>query len=114
VNSIEEFTGGERGMAFLKQEARAVERFRIIEVAEAESVTAAARRFGCSWTTVYKLIARYREGGLRALCPRRRGKRGRSGRRAVQKFIRAPEGPQSGLTGGRHAHLPPENGRSIV
>jgi len=46
-------------MAFLRQEARVIERFRIIEVTEA------ARRFGCSRTTVYKLIARYREGGLR-------------------------------------------------
>jgi len=31
-------------MAFLRQEARVVERFRIIELAEAESVTEAARR----------------------------------------------------------------------
>jgi transposase InsO family protein len=60
---------------FLRQEARVVERFRIIEVAEAESVTEAGRRFGCSRTTVYKLIARYREGGLRALMNRPRGPR---------------------------------------
>jgi transposase InsO family protein len=60
-------------MAFLRQEARVVERFRIIEVAEAESVTEAARRFECSRTTVYKLIARYQEGGLRALMNRPRG-----------------------------------------
>jgi hypothetical protein len=39
-------------MAFLRQEARVIERFRITEVAEAESVTAAARRYGCSRTTV--------------------------------------------------------------
>ena len=62
-------------MAFLRQEARVIERFRIIEVAEAESVTEAARRFGCSRTTVYKLIARYRQGGLRALLNRPRGPR---------------------------------------
>jgi putative transposase len=62
-------------MAFLRQEARVVERFRIIEVAEAESVTEAARRFGCSRTTVYKLLARYQEGGLRALMNRPRGPR---------------------------------------
>jgi len=62
-------------MAFLRQEARVVERFRIIEVAEAESVTEAARRFGCSRPTIYKLIARYREGGLRALMNRPRGPR---------------------------------------
>jgi len=62
-------------MAFLRQEARVVERFRIIEVAETESVTEAARRFSCSRTTVCKLIARYREGGLRALMNRPRGPR---------------------------------------
>jgi transposase InsO family protein len=60
-------------MAFLRQEARVVERFRIIEVAEAESVTEAARRFECSRTTVYKLLSRYQEGGLRALMNRPRG-----------------------------------------
>lgn len=60
-------------MAFLRQEARVVERFRIIEVAETESVTEAARRFDCSRTTVYKLLGRYREGGLRALMNRPRG-----------------------------------------
>ena len=62
-------------MAFLRQEARVIERFRIIEVAEAESVTEAARRLGCSLTTVYKLLGRYREGGLRALMNRPRGPR---------------------------------------
>ena len=62
-------------MAFLRQEARVIERFRIIEVAEQESVTEAARRFSCSRTTVYKLIARYQEGGLRALMNRPRGPR---------------------------------------
>ena len=54
-------------MAFLRQEARVIERFRIIEVTEA------ARRFGCSRTTVYELIARYQEGGLRGLMNRPRG-----------------------------------------
>jgi transposase InsO family protein len=62
-------------MAFLRQEARVVERLRIIEVAEEESVTEAARRYGCSRTTVYKLIARYRRGGLWALINRPRGPR---------------------------------------
>jgi len=62
-------------MAFLRQEARVVERFRIIEVAEAELVMEAARRFDCSRTTVYKLIARYREGGLRGLMNRPRARR---------------------------------------
>jgi transposase InsO family protein len=62
-------------MAFLKQEARVVERFRIVEVAEAESVTEAARRYRCSRTTVYKLVARYRDGGLKALMNLPRGPR---------------------------------------
>jgi hypothetical protein len=52
VDSRKDITGGESSMAFLRQEARVVERFRIIEVAEAESMTEAARRFGCSRTTV--------------------------------------------------------------
>ena len=54
-------------MASLRQEARVVKRFRIIEVAEAESVTGTAQRFGRSRTTVYKLISRHRESGLGAL-----------------------------------------------
>jgi len=62
-------------MAFWAQEARVVERFRIIEVAESESVTEAARRSGCSRTTVYKLIERYQQGGLQALVNRPRGPR---------------------------------------
>lgn len=60
-------------MASLKQEARVIERFRIIEMAEQESVTAAARHFGCSRTTIYKLQERYREGGLLALANQPRG-----------------------------------------
>jgi transposase InsO family protein len=62
-------------MVSLKQEARVIERCRVVEVAEQESVTEAARRFGCSRTTVYKLISRYREGGLMALANRPRGPR---------------------------------------
>jgi len=62
-------------MAFLRQEGGVVERFRITEVGEAKSVTEAARRFGCSCTTVYKLIARYRKGGLMALMSHPRGPR---------------------------------------
>lgn len=63
---MEEITGGEMRIAFLRQEARVVERLRVIEVAEAESVTEAARWFACSRTSAYKLIARCQEGGLRA------------------------------------------------
>jgi len=40
ANTLEEITGGGSGMAFLRQEASVVERFRIIEVAEAESGSA--------------------------------------------------------------------------
>lgn len=62
-------------MGFLRQEAKVVERLRIIEAAQQESVTEAAREHGCSRTTVYKLIARYRQGGLAALMNRPRGPR---------------------------------------
>jgi len=56
-----------------RQEACVIERFRIIEVAQQEGVTAAARRFGCSRTTVYTLRARYQRGGLMGLVNRPRG-----------------------------------------
>jgi hypothetical protein len=63
LNSMGEITGGGNGMAFLRQEARVVERFRIIEAAEAESATEAARRLRNSkgiarkntWTNVHWL-----------------------------------------------------------
>ncbi len=62
-------------MVSLRQEARVIERFRIVEMAEQESVTEAARRYGCSRTTVYKLVSRYQEGGLMGLGNRSRGPR---------------------------------------
>jgi len=57
----------------LKQEASVIERFRIVQMAQEESVTEAARQFACSRTTVYALLARYDGGGLRALMNRPRG-----------------------------------------
>jgi len=62
-------------MSYLKQEARVVERWRIVELARKESVTEAARRYGCSRTTVYKLMARYERGGLQGLMNQPRGPR---------------------------------------
>jgi transposase len=62
VHSEAEIIGADKGTSLLTQEARVIERLRIIEAAEAESVSEAARRFGCSRTTVYKLLARYLEG----------------------------------------------------
>lgn len=62
-------------MMSLKQEARVIERYRVVEMAERESVTEAARHFECSRTTVYKLISRYQEGGLMSLANRARGPR---------------------------------------
>jgi transposase InsO family protein len=59
----------------LRQEARVIERFRIIEVAEREGVAAAARQFECSRTTVYALQGRYQRGGLLGLASRPRGPR---------------------------------------
>jgi putative transposase len=60
-------------VAGLRQEARVVERFRIIDMAQRDSVAAAARHFRCSRTTVYKLQERYRRGGLLALANQPRG-----------------------------------------
>jgi transposase InsO family protein len=62
-------------MPSLRQEALIKERLRIVHIAQEESVTAAARRGECSRTTVYKLLARYQEGGLLALANRARGPR---------------------------------------
>lgn len=62
-------------MAAIKQEALVIERFRIVDMAQQESVSAAARHFGCSRTTVYKLQERYRQGGLHALANQPRGPR---------------------------------------
>ena len=62
-------------MASLKQEARIIERFRIVALAQQESVSAAARHFECSRTTVYHLLERYQQGGLLALANQPRGPR---------------------------------------
>jgi transposase InsO family protein len=62
-------------MPSLRQEALIKERLRIVHLAQEESVTEAARRGECSRTTVYKLLARYREGGVLALVNRPRGPR---------------------------------------
>jgi transposase InsO family protein len=62
-------------MPSLAQEAVIIERFRIVEYADQESVTAAARHFACSRTTVHKLRRAYQEGGLLALANRPRGPR---------------------------------------
>ena len=62
-------------MISLRQEATITERLKIVQYAELESVTAAARQFGCSRTTVYKLQKRLREEGLLALGNRPRGPR---------------------------------------
>jgi len=56
-------------VSLLRQEATIVARFRIVEYADQEAVTAAARRFACSRTTVYRLVRRYAQGGLRAVTP---------------------------------------------
>lgn len=62
-------------MACLKQEARIIERFRIVEMAQQQSVSEAARHFDCSRSTVYSLLARYEQGGLLALANQPRGPR---------------------------------------
>src|SRR5512136_945667 len=57
----------------MKQEARIIERFRIVEMAQQESVSVAARHFACSRTTIYHLLERYEQGGLLALANQPRG-----------------------------------------
>jgi len=58
-----------------KQRPQVEERMRVVLYAEDHGPGAAARRFGCSRTTVYKLLARYRGGGMGALQNRPRGPR---------------------------------------
>lgn len=62
-------------MPSVRQEARIIERLRIIEMAKQESVTDAARRFACSRSTVYALLARHEQGGMMALANQPRGPR---------------------------------------
>lgn len=50
-------------MPSLAQAAVVIARFRIVEYAEQESVSAAARRFDCSHTTVHTLQKRFRGRG---------------------------------------------------
>jgi transposase len=57
----------------VRQEARAIERLSIIDMAKQELVTDAARRFACSRTTVYALLARHERGGMMALANQPRG-----------------------------------------
>lgn len=60
-------------MERLRQEARVIERFQIVQRAREEGVMAAARAYQCSRTTVYQLMARYEREGLRGLMNRPRG-----------------------------------------
>jgi len=66
---------GEKPVKRCRQEAVVVERVRIIQTAEREGVSAAAREHQCSRTTVYALCRRYEAAGLAGLCNRPRGPR---------------------------------------
>lgn len=58
-----------------RQEAAALGRYRIVQTAQEQGISAAARRWGCARSTVQRLVRRYQEGGLWALCNRPRGPR---------------------------------------
>ena len=58
-----------------RQEGAALARYRVVQTAEEEGISAAARKHGCARSTVQRLVRRYREGGLWALCNRPRGAR---------------------------------------
>lgn len=60
-------------MRGLRREAAVIERLQVVVVAQQEGVSEAARRFECSRTTVYKLLARFERGGLEGLANRPRG-----------------------------------------
>lgn len=62
-------------MRGIRQEARVIERIKIIEAAREKGIAAAARQYECSRTTVYKLQARYQQGGLEGLLNQPRGPR---------------------------------------
>jgi len=58
-----------------RQEAVALERYGIVRTALEEGISPAARRHECSRSTVQRLLRRYDQGGLWALCNRPRGPR---------------------------------------
>lgn len=58
-----------------RQEAVALARWKIVECAERESFSQAAREHGCARSTVQRLVRRYQQHGLRVLCNQPRGPR---------------------------------------
>lgn len=62
-------------VSWMKQRARVEERLRVVMWAQEQGVTAAARRFECSRTTVHSLLVRYEREGLQGLLNRPRGPR---------------------------------------
>ena len=62
-------------MSWRKQRPKVEERLRVVLCAQEHGPSEAARRFGCSRTTVYALLARYERAGLQGLMSRPRGPR---------------------------------------
>ena len=58
-----------------RQEGAALARYRVVQTAEEQGMSPAARKHGCARSTVQRLMRRYQEGGLWALCNRPRGPR---------------------------------------
>lgn len=62
-------------------------RFRMVEVAQREGVTVAARRFGVSRPTVYKVLQRWESKGARGLLNRPRGGQGAIAPEVVEAIV---------------------------
>jgi transposase InsO family protein len=75
VNSGKNETLEEKAVRGIRQEAIVIERVKIIELAREQGISAAARRYGCSRTTIYKLMERYQSEGLAGLLNKPRGPR---------------------------------------
>lgn len=62
-------------------------RFRMVEVAQREGVSAAARQFGVSRPTVYKVLQRFATEGAKGLLSRPRGGQGAIGAELVEAIV---------------------------
>jgi transposase InsO family protein len=74
-------------VSWMKQRARVEERLRMVMWAQEQGVTAAARRFECSRTTVHSLLVRYEREGLQGLMNRPRGPRPALAQEVVEAIV---------------------------
>jgi transposase InsO family protein len=87
VNSGKKGTLEEEALRGIRQEAGVIERIKIIEAAREQGVSAAARHYGCSRTTVYALLRRHRQQGLEGLLNQPRGPRLPMGEDIVELIV---------------------------